>query len=107
MHSHGRTKALPAGPRLIIIQSALLLMAAALFALMPPADGPILLVPLHGQGALGMMGEDARLLGKGRFPGSVIISGRHPSFVSALLGQGVLILPALPLLCGSATIVES
>jgi hypothetical protein len=107
MHQTGRIEKRPAGMGLLALQGLILFLATAFFALMPPENGPILLVPLHGHDVVGMMGDDARLLGKGRFPGSLVITGQHPSFVTALLHQGVLVLPAVPVLCGAATTVES
>lgn len=95
------------GVRMLALQGLILSVAALAFALLPPDKGPILLLSLNGQGAAGLIGPDVKLLGAGRLPGSLIVTGAHPSFVDALTGHAVLVLPAIPLLCGPATGLES
>lgn len=92
---------------LLGLQAAILTFAAIVFALLPPDKGPILLVSLGGHGAAGMIGADLRLIGAGRLPGSLVVTGAHPPFVEALTRHGVLILPAVPMLCGAAGKLES
>jgi hypothetical protein len=54
-----------------------------------------------------MVGAHTQLLGAGRLPGSLVITGDRPSFWTALVDQSVLILPAVPALCGDASNLES
>lgn len=92
---------------LLVIQGVALTLAAITFALLPPDKGPILLVSLRGNSASRLVGGDLRLIGAGRLPGSLVVAGERPSFAEALLDDAVLILPAVPLLCGSASELES
>ena len=102
----GQTVRMRDGRWLLALQGLALSIAAALFALLPPDHGPILLVSLGGHGASGLIGPDLRLLGKGRLPGSLVVTGAHPAFMGALLDHEVLILPAVPILCGGAGALE-
>ena len=95
------------GLRMLVLQGLILSVAAFTFALLPPDKGPILLLSLNGHGATGLIGPDLKLLGAGRLPGSLVVTGAHPSFMDALAGHAVLILPAVPLLCGPVTGLES
>lgn len=89
------------------LQGLALTIASLTFALLPPDKGPILLVSLRGNSAWGLLESDTRLMGKGRFPGSLIVTGAHPPFLEALVEHGVLVLPAVPILCGPADSRES
>ena len=89
------------------MQCLALTLAAITFALLPPDKGPVLLIPLRSHSATRMIGEDLKLLGAGRLPGSLIVTGERPSFTTALFGHAVLILPAVPLLCGSSGNLEN
>lgn len=99
-HERGQTSSRSRVAAIFTLQGAALTLAALAFALMPPRSGPVLLVPMLGHGAAGLLDEDTRLLGSGRFPGSLIIDGEHPSFLSALVDHGVLVISAVPALCG-------
>lgn len=112
MLANAKSEAVPnerlrGGRRLLATQLIFVTLAAATFALLPADKGPILLVSLGGASATDMVGADLRLLGAGRFPHSLVVTGKRPSFAEALFGHGVLILPALPMLCGSAGTLES
>lgn len=92
---------------LLVVQGIALTMAAITFALLPPDKGPILLVSLRANSASRLVGANLRLVGAGRLPGSLVVAGERPSFMEALVDDAVLILPAVPLLCGSANGLES
>lgn len=92
---------------LLGLQALLLTLAALIFVLLPPEDGPALAVSLRHGSAQGLIGTRTRLLGAGRLPGSLVIAGERPSFWTALVDDAVLILPAVPVLCGGAPTVES
>jgi hypothetical protein len=90
-----------------VAQAALLLLAAPVFAMTPQAGGPVLALPLAGQEATALITADTPLLGHGRLPGSLVLGGARPGFWDALTRHAVLILPALPALCGSSFNQES
>ena len=90
-----------AAKRMFALQAIILATAALILGLLPAEKGPIMLVSLHGNAAQQMLDEELRLLGKGRFAGSFVVVGRHPGFLDSLVTRGVLVLPALPILCGS------
>lgn len=75
-------------------------------ALAPPADGPMLLVPLlpgssASVAALNLaLGGGATLLAAGPFPGSLIVRGDRARILAPLLAGGTLVLAAAPSLCG-------
>ena len=92
---------------LLGFQLLALTFAALIFALLPPEDGPVLAVSLRPHSAAGLLGTHTQLLGTGLLPGSLVITGDRPSFWAALVDQSVLILPAVPALCGGAETVES
>jgi hypothetical protein len=92
---------------LLAVQLMVITLAAITFAMLPPDKGPILLVALGEENATQLVGPDLRLVGAGRLPRSLVVMGLHPSFARALFDHGVLILPAVPMLCGSADRLES
>lgn len=92
---------------LLGVQFTAITLAAATFALLPPDKGPVLLVALGGENATRLVGPDLRLVRAGRLPRSLVVTGVHPSFAEALVNHGILILPAVPLLCGSVDRLES
>lgn len=102
--SSGRSRA---SRWLLAAQFTAITLAAATFALLPPDKGPILLVALGGESATRLIGPDLRLVGAGRLPRSLVVTGAHPSFAKALFSHGILILPAVPMLCGSVDRLES
>ncbi|UAK24686.1 hypothetical protein [Sphingomonas nostoxanthinifaciens] len=90
--------------RLIWIQLAGVAAAFALLAALPPAHGPILLVPVKA-GARGQMvplalAAGARILAPGRLPASITVYGERARLAGPMLAAGVLILPAV-LPCGA------
>jgi hypothetical protein len=92
---------------LAIGQGLLLTIAAIIFALLPAQNAPVLALPLRAESAASLIGAQTRLLGAGRLRGSIVIVGAHPPFWTALIRDSILILPALPILCGSDTSPES
>lgn len=92
---------------MLAVQGLFLSAAAFTFALLPPDKGPVLLLSLSGDSPAGMIGPDLKLLGAGRLRGSLVVTGKHPSFMDALASHAVIILPAVPLLCGPVTGLES
>ena len=86
---------------LIAAQAVILTATALVFAMLAPANGAVLAVPLGGHGVARLIGSDTRLIGQGRLPESLVLAGAHPSFWTALSRDGILILPAFPALCGT------
>lgn len=88
----------------VIVQTLVvgLVMLAALLA--PPASGSILLLPLHaGQSGAVLrdaLAHGARLEGAGPIAGSFVVRAERDRIAPAMLGEGVLMLAAAPLLCG-------
>lgn len=76
------------------------------FALWPPADGSLLLVPLDGstQGEVTniAMAGGAALLRRGGIPGSLVVSGNRSDIAGHLAGHRILILAGNGITCGPA-----
>ncbi len=88
---------------LIALQAAFVVVGLLALALVPPEEGTMLLIPLGVGlgGAINLaLAGDARLVGTGRLPGSVMIHGRRSSLSGAMLRAGVLMIAATPPLCG-------
>lgn len=91
----------PDSARFLEIGAQLLIVAVALFGLTltPPAQGRMLLVPIAPGSAarlpaLALRG-DTLLIGTGRVPGSLIVSGRLSTLVWPMLAHGILPLASL------------
>lgn len=90
----------------LLAQILLALIGIPVLASYPPANGPILLVPLSAEARAAVVpaavGHGARLVAPGRLPGSVIVSGRRAAISDALSGRAVLMLAADAPGCGRA-----
>ena len=79
-------------------------------ALWPPRSGAMMLVPLHQNVAsvatLARAGG-AMLLGKGPFPGSLVVVGNRAQIARHIPTGDVLILASLPTGCGDASALET
>lgn len=79
--------------------------ALTAIAFAPPAEGQLLLVPLAGQGAdvltVWATNSDARIVGRGPLPGSLVVQGRAAALAGAALRNATLILAAPPAACGA------
>lgn len=75
-------------------------------ALAPPAEGPMLLVPLlpgHAGSVAALnlaLGSGATLLAAGPLSGSLIVRGNRARLLGPLLASGTLVLAAMPPICG-------
>lgn len=80
----------------VSLQAGLALAAIFLLALMPPAQGNILIVSLAGQGrgaiAHWAIDHDARLVGAGPLPNSLVVAGTRGLLVQAAIDHGALLL---------------
>jgi hypothetical protein len=89
--------------RLLWLQGIVLGTAAVAVA-SPPAVGTAMLVPLTRTAAARLAANavsgDARLVGTGPLPGSLVVAGTRAK-LRAALGPGVLILAAPPSGCGA------
>ena len=84
-----------------------LVMAVMLGAVMaPPASGSLMLVPLDPGNRPALLKQalenGALLEGAGPLPGSYVVRARRDALFLPMLGRGVLVLAARPVLCGKA-----
>lgn len=95
---------------LTLIQTGAVIAAMVGFAFAPPARGRMLLVPLSPGSAAALpaaaVNGGARLLGVGPIAGSLVVVGQRARLNGVSLADGVIILSAPPLLCGSAATEE-
>ena len=86
----------------IIVQLALAMLALAVVAFAPPAQGRMLLVPLDGRpvGRAAIEAATATPLKSGPLPGSWVVDGDRER-LSSLWAQKVMVLAAPVALCGS------
>jgi hypothetical protein len=84
------------------LQGALALMAILILALTPPPFGRFLLIPLNGRQISDELLRQQMLdrRGPGPLPRSVIVDGQSAG-TKALLSQGILMLAAPALICGT------
>ena len=79
-----------------LMQAGLALLIMGLFALMPPAQGAILIVSLNGQGrgeiARWAIEHDARPLGFGPWSNSLVVTGNRQALLASALSQHALLL---------------
>jgi len=88
---------------LACVQFGLIAAVFAIIALAPRSDGPMLLVPIGGSAGTMIdlaVGAEARLLGAGPLPGSLIVVGRRDALVPAMLASGTIVTAVAPALCG-------
>lgn len=93
---------------MLMCQCLAILGGLGALALAPSREGAMLLVPLSGDMASAAniaLDGHARLLGKGRLPGSLVVWGGRAG-AGALLGEGVIAIAASPALCGDAARAE-
>jgi hypothetical protein len=81
-------------------QAAAMLAVLALAAV-PPASGPMLVVPLGGSATAALIGG-ARLVGQGPLPGSLVVDGERATLLPHLWRHGALALAAPSFGCGGA-----
>lgn len=94
----------------VVAQVVLAAVALAATGLWPPVQGPVLLLPLVAGSAATInaaLVQDARLLGPGPFPGSVIVEARGPGLIEAMLRRGTLAVAAAPVLCGAVPLPKA
>ncbi|WP_315760420.1 hypothetical protein [Sphingomonas sp. Y38-1Y] len=93
----------PPRPPIAVVQSLAVIGGAATLWLAPPAEGAMLLVPAPGASVAALnaaTGAGARLLGAGRLPGSLVVTGRREAIAGAVLAADALVVAARPVLCG-------
>lgn len=85
----------------VLFQVAIVLACLIGLLLVPPPRGDMLLVPLHpGVSAQRVAVESgAVVLGLGRY-GGVVVRADRARLVPAMLGAGVAVIAAAPILCG-------
>ena len=91
------------------LQGALALTAILVLALTPPPFGRFLLVPLKGQPISERLLRQQMLdpRGPGPLPGSMLADGQSAGVAQTLLAQGVLVLAAPAVICGTPHQSES
>ena len=83
--------------------------AAAALPLLPPASGPMLIVPIipGAPGAVNLaVNHDARLLGLGPLPGSLVVDGSRRRLMTAALSSGFLLMAGTSPACSSPTTTD-
>lgn len=90
-------------PGTLLLQVALVGVGLTASIVAPPANGVMMLVPVTAStgSALNMaMDHDARFLGAGPIPGSLIVEGRRDALWPAMLASGTMLLAARADWCG-------
>lgn len=86
------------------IQLGLVLVAGPVFALAPPTQGRILLVPLlpgsDAHLAADMVDRGARLIAVGPTGGSLVVDGDRARIMPGLLSRGIIPMSAVLVDCG-------
>jgi hypothetical protein len=89
--------AAPMQYRLFIIQFLLVMIGLTGLALIPPAQGRMIAIPLFApQGAAGMSAivhSGTRIIGAGPFSGSLVLQADRHLIASIALRHGILLLP--------------
>jgi hypothetical protein len=92
-------------PLALIGQLAFVASMLMLLAFAPPAQGAMLLVPLDGASAATLLPRalagGGRLLAEGPLRGSFVVYGDRTQLSRATAGGNVLLLGAVPILCGT------
>ncbi|TFI57634.1 hypothetical protein E2493_14005 [Sphingomonas parva] len=80
------------------------LAAAALIPVLPPGQGPMLVVPVlpGANPAQWAVAHDARLVGLGPLPGSLIVDGKRDRMMMAALSNGFLLVSANSPACSAS-----
>ncbi len=93
------------GGALVGAQIGMVGLLLAGMAVMPPAKGDILLLPIRPMAAQGLAREavaaGAMLVGRGPVAGALIVRGERSRLAQALMPQGILPLAAGDRLCGN------
>lgn len=78
---------------------------ATLTLVAPPSEGAVLLVPIRAEASGRVLSiaidHGALLVGRGPFPGSIVVAGRRTAMLSPMLREGVLVFAAPPAGCGA------
>jgi hypothetical protein len=94
----GRPKTAP-----IAVQCLLVGAAGGVLMLAPPAEGAMLIVPSFAGPAAAIdaaIRADARLIGRGPLPGSVVVRGRRDAMLAGVVAAGAIVIAARPMGCG-------
>lgn len=88
----------------VMLQVGFVLLAFIVLALLPPATGRMLILPLSAsagrQAAALAVGGGARLMGAGPVAGSLIVWGDRDRLLTRVTHSGALLLAAPPGACG-------
>ena len=86
---------------LLCLQTVIIVGMMIILALMPASRGPMIVVPLSDIPIKPWLDEQqgATLLGLGRLPGSIIVSGERDALLPVAIAHHAIMLPALPVLC--------
>lgn len=89
----------------ILAQLGLVVVTLGIVSVAPPARGAFLLVPLTETAARDVarlaIERDARLIGPGRFGGSLVVQGERGHLLAPMLRRGVMTVAAASFLCGA------
>lgn len=92
------------GPIKIVMQVSSAILGLLMLALWPPASGRMLLVPIDGSDAnsvlTGALAGDARILGPGALPRSLVVIGNRAQITARFHPWSVLALAPTPSGCG-------
>lgn len=100
---NGTSDGAAVGRRGFVIQAGLVVLGVAL-VLAPPADGPMLILPLWPTSTAATLGwafidVDARLVGIGPLAGSVVVSASRDRLFPAAIKHGALLVAARAVPC--------
>jgi hypothetical protein len=92
----------------LMLQGLLVVVVLGVVALMPPRTGAILIVSMNGQSeneiARWAIAHDARLISRGPFAHSLVVSGDRAALFDASLGERAVLLSGPAAGCGEQTI---
>jgi len=93
-----RTADRPRSHGILVLQLAVTIGAVGL-AILPPANGPMLVVPLTGPATAAFAGG-GKLIGEGLLPGTFVVTGDRATLLPHLLRNGVIAIAASAQSCG-------
>ncbi|MFC3711073.1 hypothetical protein ACFOMD_00730 [Sphingoaurantiacus capsulatus] len=88
----------PRSHGILALQLAVTAGAVAL-AMLPPANGPMLVVPVTGSATAAFSGG-GRLIGDGLLPGTLVVTGDRATLLPHLLRHGAVAIAASAVSCG-------
>lgn len=89
----------------MLVQGVVVTIALLAAILAPPEEGPMMVIPLDGEGMGQTLswasGNGAALIGAGPLPGSILVYGRRDQLTQAAWHHNSLVIKAPAIFCGS------